>query len=243
MVSLHLISFGFIVYLLVFTAAPGPTRKKKKVSHVEDTSLSYKSRTLNQWLAIPRESLTLICNAERINTRGTAPVLARRLFDHFRNFQLTHSSAVLQPPTPLTSSSSIVSPAVISNSSSSTTVNLSPNVPLTKETTTVQNKTTTVQNSNIDNAMLSTSIRELIRQAVQEALVSNNLVPPSVTNVNFAPSVPPFTTQNPIPNHHGGLELPSSAVPIQPNLFSNLVQNLTNNETVNPHQYTAANNF
>ena len=143
MVSLHLISCGFLVYLLVFTAAPGPTRKKKKVSHVEDTSLSYKSRTLNQWMAVPRESLTLICNAERINTRGTAPVLARRLFDHFRNFQINNSSAVLQPPTPLTSSSSLVSP-VISSSSCSTTANLSSNVPL--QTT---NETTTVQNSNI----------------------------------------------------------------------------------------------
>ena len=201
--------------------------------------LSYKSRTLDQWMRVPRESLSLICNAERINTRGTASVLARRLFDHFRNVQLTNSSAVLQP---LTSSSSIVS-SVISNSSCSTTANFSSDVPL--QTT---SEATTVPNINIDHAILSTSIRELIRQAVQEALVINNLVPPSVTNqvhpnVNFAPSVPPFTVPlvQTIPNHHGGLELPS-AVPIQPNLFSNLAQNLTN-ETANPHQYTTANNF
>ena len=52
MVSFQLVSFGFLVYLLAFTTA-GPTRKKKKVSHVD--TLSYKSRTLEQCMAVPRE--------------------------------------------------------------------------------------------------------------------------------------------------------------------------------------------
>ena len=93
-------------------------------------------------MAVPRESLSLICNAEHIN----APVLARRLFDHFRNFQLTNSSAVLQL---LTSSSSIVSP-VISNSSCSTIANFSSDVAF--QTT---SEATTIPNSNTDNAMCS----------------------------------------------------------------------------------------
>ena len=86
----------------------------------------------------------------------------------------------------------------------------------------------------------------MIRQAVQEALVTI-LVPLSVTNqvhpnVNNAPSIPPFTVPlaQTVPNHHGGLELPS-AVPIQPNLFTNIAQSFTNEST--SHQYTAANNF
>ena len=199
----HIVILLVVVYLCSFSTAVGPTKKNRKVAkptskqvpHVVSNDIPYADRSLAQWLSLTKETLTLICTNEHVNSRGGAPVLARRLYNHFTNFALTNDTVDITSPT------SGTSPA--------------------PEITTNHNRNVSTSIT-IDPTVLSSSITDLIRREIQHAFNHNqpnsNSIVTTTQNIDLAPPIPQITTASSSVHQGGGQERRSY---IQPDLFAN----------------------